>query len=47
MSNIDLYRPEDISAISEKMNNIMEDANKYARDIIEPTYKEYLIIFSI
>ena len=47
MSNIDLYRPEDISAISDKMNNIMEDANKHARDVIEPTYKEYLTIFSI
>jgi len=47
MSNIELFRPEDIKVISEKICQIMESANKRARDTLEPTYKEYLTVFSL
>ena len=47
MDNLDLYRSEDIIAINDKMDEIVEQADRHARDTLEPTYKEYLIIFTL
>jgi hypothetical protein len=44
MDNLDLYRSEDINAINDKLDEIVEQAERRARDTLEPTYKEYLII---
>jgi len=47
MANIDLYRPEDLKAVSEKLEEIVEQADRRARDTLEPTYTEYLTIFTL
>ena len=47
MDNLDLYRSEDINAINDKLDEIVEQADRRARDTLEPTYKEYLIIFTL
>jgi hypothetical protein len=44
---VHLFRPEDVKVITEKISEIMDVANKRARDTYEPTYKEYLTVFSI
>ena len=41
----DLYRDEDINAVSDKIKEIMKMANKKAKDTLDLTYKEYLIVF--
>jgi len=40
-----LYREEDIEAVSNKIDEIMKISKKKALDILDPTYKEYLIVF--
>jgi hypothetical protein len=40
-----LYREEDIEAVSDKIKEIMKMANKKAKDTLDLTYKEYLIVF--
>jgi hypothetical protein len=40
-----LYREEDVTAVSEKINEIMKMADKKAKDTLDVTYKEYLVVF--
>jgi hypothetical protein len=47
MANNILYRKEDIDAISSKMEEIIESASRKTYDTLEPTFKEYGIIFTL
>jgi hypothetical protein len=40
-----LYREEDVEAVSDKIKEIMKMANIKAKDTLDVTYKEYLIVF--
>ncbi len=44
---IPLYRQEDLTAVSEKIDEIMEFSEKKAQKVLVPTYNEYLIVFKI
>jgi hypothetical protein len=41
----ELYREEDVNAVSEKIDEIVKIADRKAKDILDVTYKEYLIVF--
>ena len=45
MQSISLYREEDIEAVSGKIGEIMKMADKKEKDILVPTYQEYLSVF--